>query len=140
MNKRGPIVIVEDDLDDREFLREIINKLNLKNETLMFQDGVAAYEYLNTGIADPFIIISDINMPKMNGLELRDKMQQIGDIRLRTVPFIFLTTAAAKQTTVQAYLNSVQGFFTKSHSLDNFEKTIKKIIDYWEECAEPNLA
>lgn len=137
MNKKGPIIIVEDDPDDQELLTEILSGLAISNEIIVLTNGKMAYEYLDQKTTDPFIIISDINMPIMNGMELRDKMQKEGEIRLRTVPFIFLTTAAAKDTILNAYLNSVQGFFTKANDLESFKKTLGNIIQYWKECTEP---
>jgi CheY-like chemotaxis protein len=139
MNKRGPIVIVEDDLDDQMLLSEIFTDLKLQNEIVILSNGLQAYEYLDQTNVDPFIIISDINMPLMNGMELRDKMQKEGQMRLRTIPFIFLTTAAAKDTIINAYAHSVQGFFTKTSSINHFRTTLGRIVDYWKECCEPSF-
>jgi CheY-like chemotaxis protein len=139
MNKNGPIVVVEDDKDDQDLLKQVFTELNVKNEVLMFDDGLQAAIYFDQNSINPFIIISDINMPKMNGMELRDRMQKEGAPRLRSVPFIFLTTGAAANTTIEAYLNSVQGFFTKQASVSDFRTTMKRIVDYWGECTAPNF-
>jgi len=62
MNKRGPIIIIEDDLDDQEILTDVFNELNYINEIIFFADAKKALEYLKSTEIEPFIIFSDINM------------------------------------------------------------------------------
>ena len=71
MNKTGPIVIIEDDKDDQDILTEIFNELAYENEVIFFEDSVLALEYLTATEIEPFLVLSDINMPKLNGMELR---------------------------------------------------------------------
>ena len=74
MNKDGPIVIIENDLDDQAILTEILIALNYTNKILFFGDGIAALAYLNKSSDKRVIILSDINLPKLDGFELRDKI------------------------------------------------------------------
>ncbi len=69
MNSNGPVIIIEDDIDDKEILEEVFQKLGYPNELLFFEDGQAALDFLNNSHVIPFIILSDINMPKLNGFE-----------------------------------------------------------------------
>ena len=71
MNKNGAIIIVEDDTDDQEMFSEVFKELNYKNEIVFFNDGQEALAYLKAKTTEPFIVFSDINMPKLNGIELR---------------------------------------------------------------------
>lgn len=138
MTKNGPIIIIEDDVDDQEILGDIFKKLGYKNEVIFFADGEEAFKYLyNPGIA-PFLILSDINMPRLGGMELREKIQSVKELRLKSIPFIFFTTTANKTFVLEAYYNSVQGFFQKPNTLEDLERIIKLIIDYWQECISPN--
>ena len=73
MNKGGPIIIIEDDLDDQDILTEVFKELNYRNEIIFFDDGEKALTYLTATEVEPFIIFSDINMPKLSGMELREK-------------------------------------------------------------------
>ncbi len=68
MNKEGPIVFIEDDLDDQEIMAEIFKELNYENKIVFFGDGEKALEYLTKIYIEPFLILSDINMPKLNGM------------------------------------------------------------------------
>jgi CheY-like chemotaxis protein len=85
----------------------------------------------------PFLILSDINMPKINGFELRNKIFTNEQLQTKCIPYLFFTTAADKKSVVDAYSLSVQGFFKKPHSIEGLEHTIKKIIEYWQECIAP---
>src|SRR5688572_15085818 len=138
MNKTGPIIIIEDDLDDQELLTEVFNDLELKNEIIFFGDGEQALEYLINTSTEPFIIFSDINMPKLNGVELREKVHNNEDLRIKSIPYLFFTTTAEQKHVIEAYSKSIQGFFVKPSSFNELKRTIKIIIEYWRECVSPN--
>jgi CheY-like chemotaxis protein len=138
MDKDGPIIVIEDDLDDQEILVEIFHNLGYQNEIVYFIDGNEALEYLNRNDIQPFLILSDINMPKMNGFELRNKIFTNELLQTKCIPYLFFTTGANKKAVIDAYALSVQGFFTKPNSVSELESTIKKIIEYWKECIAPS--
>ncbi len=137
MNKNGEIILIEDDLDDQALFREAYRELAIPNSLIVFQNGIQAYEYFNNTNKDLFLILSDINMPIMTGIELRDKMQQLGEMRLRTIPFLFLTTGTAPNNILYSYSHSVQGFFNKPNDYDKLKKLIKNIFEYWTACVDP---
>jgi len=138
MNKGGPIIIIEDDLDDQEILTDIFKELDYKNEIIFFAEGEKALEYLTSTEVEPFIIFSDINMPKLSGMELRDKIHQNEDLRLKSIPYLFFSTSAEQKHVVDAYSKSIQGFFVKPTEYKEIKKTIKTIVSYWEACVSPN--
>lgn len=138
MNKIGPIVVIEDDIEDQEMLDEIFKELNLQNEIIYFGDGDKALNYLTTVPIEPFIILSDINMPKINGIELREKIHTNEDLRLKCIPYLFFTTSSEQKHVVDAYSKSVQGFFIKPNSFEKLKRTIKIIVEYWQECESPH--
>lgn len=96
MNKAGPIIIIDDDLDDQELLRELFNDLMLRNDVRIFAEGEAALQYLNDTEIKPFLIISDIKMPKMDGFELR-KLISDKSVHLKATPFLFLPQVAHRR-------------------------------------------
>ncbi len=138
MNKNGPVVVIEDDEDDQYMLGEIFKKLDYKNKIVFFKDGNTALEHLNKTDVIPFLILSDINMPKINGFELRLKVQTNEQLHIKCIPYLFFTTSSTKQAVIDAYALSVQGFFVKPDSFDKLECTIKKIMEYWQECIAPS--
>ena len=138
MNKGGPIIIIEDDLDDQDILTEIFQELNYKNEVIFFKEGEKALEYLTGTTIEPFIIFSDINMPRLNGMELRAKVHENEDLRIKSIPYLFFSTSAEQQYVIDAYSKSIQGFFVKPKAYSEIKETIKTIVEYWQKCVSPN--
>ena len=138
MNKNGPVIIIEDDEDDQEILKEIFERLDYPKEVIFFADGQAALDYLNHPAILPFVILSDISMPKLNGFELRTKLKTDADLAVKCIPYLFFSTALNQGAVIEAYSISVQGFFVKETSMAELEKTISVIMEYWKRCAAPN--
>ena len=138
MNKTGPIIIIEDDLDDQYILTDVLKELNYKNEVIFFGDSVKALEYLTHTDIEPFLVLSDINMPKLNGIELREKVHNNEDLRLKSIPYLFFSTSAEQRHVIDAYSRSIQGFFIKPISYEKLKNTMRKIVEYWQECESPN--
>jgi len=138
MNRRGPIIIIEDDADDREILESVFDILGYPNEIMFFEDGYDALAYLTETLVEPFIIFSDINLPKLSGIELREKIHQNEDLRLKSIPYLFFSTSAEQQHVIDAYSKSVQGFFIKPAHFSEIKDTIQTIVEYWLKCVSPN--
>lgn len=138
MNKAGPIIVIEDDIDDQLMLAEIFANLGYENEVRYFPDGIEALEYINRADVQPFLILSDINMPKINGFELREKIFTNAELHTKCIPYLFFTTSASKKSVMDAYALSVQGFFVKPNSMQGLENSIRKIVEYWKECIAPS--
>ena len=138
MDKNGPVIIIEDDVDDQEMLTEVFQRLKYTNKLLFFFDGEEALDYINKTDILPFLILSDINMPKLNGFELRDKLRTDAALQIKCIPYLFFSTAMNQKAVIDAYSLSVQGFFVKPYSMDELEKTISSIMEYWRRCAAPN--
>lgn len=138
MNKNGPIIVIEDDIDDQELMADVFKELDYNNEIRFFGDGEEALDFLVNNKLEPFIVFSDINMPKLNGMELREKIHNNEDLRLKCTPYLFFSTNAEQQHVIDAYSKSIQGFFVKPNSFSELKRTLKIIIDYWKECVSPN--
>lgn len=138
MPKSGPIVFIEDDVDDQELFSEAIGQLKYSNNIRFFSNGEEALSYLLATSEKPLIIFCDINMPVLNGIELRNEMNNDEYLKGKSIPFIFLTTAANKEVVTQAYYMSVQGFFKKPEDFEEIKTTLKEVISYWQKCQHPN--
>ena len=90
MYLKGPIIIVEDDVEDREIMQEIFTELQIHNELRFFSDGHDVINYLRNTKDKPFIIMTDVNMPGVNGIELREEIMKDENLRRKSIPFIFL--------------------------------------------------
>lgn len=138
MSKSGPIIIIEDDPDDHEMMERILFKMNPENIIKKFYDGESALQYLLETEDDPFIIICDINMPIMNGLQLKQSIDADVRLKRKSIPFVYLSTTANPQQVRQAYELSVQGFFLKGQSYDELKNSLQQILSYWMNCIHPN--
>ena len=138
MNKKGPIIIIEDDIDDQEILLSVFRKLNYCNEIVFFLEPEKALDYWNQATVLPFLILSDINMPRLNGLELKRKIHTNAQLQIKCIPYLFFTTAAEKNAVTEAYSMSAQGFFIKQTTEDELINTIRIIVEYWQRCYSPN--
>ena len=138
MNKNGPIIIIEDDMDDQFMLEEVFKTLDYSNEIIYFTDSLKALDFLEKSDRMPFLILSDINLPKLNGFELRDKLHTDAKLKLKCIPYLFFSTAVSQAMVIEAYSLSVQGFFVKQTSFDELVKTLSVIVEYWKRCAAPN--
>jgi CheY-like chemotaxis protein len=139
MNKHGPIVVIEDDIDDQDVLKEVFQELNYPNQVLFFGDGETALEHLKSTTEQPFLIISDINLPKLDGFKLRDKIHNNEQLKLKCIPYLFFTTSIDQRSVIDAYSKSIQGFFTKPVNYLELLRVMRNIIEYWKDCHSPNV-
>ena len=135
---KGPIVIVEDDIDDQEIYTEAIRSIHIPNQIRYFDKAQKALEYLLTTNEQPFIILSDINMPQMNGLEFKENIQRDDYLREKGIPFVFVSTNASAEAVRKAHQLSVQGYFQKPASFQSIKDMLRKLFDYWELCRHIN--
>ena len=138
INSADPVIIIEDEKDDQELLRAAFEKLAYPNEICFFDNGQLALDYLNRTDVIPFLILSDINMPVLDGFALRDKVKMDAKLQVKCIPYLFFTTANNQDIIIDAYSKSVQGFFIKPNSIGVLENTIRVIMEYWSLCASPN--
>jgi CheY-like chemotaxis protein len=136
---KGPILIIDDDIDDQELIREALVDMEVKNELLIFANGQLVVDYLSTTDKEkPFLILSDVNMPLMNGIQLREHISKNASLSAKDVPFVFLTTTAVEKDVMKAFRElTVQGFFEKGNDFVEFRKTVKRIVEYWIDCKHP---
>lgn len=136
--KSGPIILVEDDADDQELIIEALKLLNVPNEVKTFNNGEKAINFLKITEKQPFMILSDVNMPVINGLQLKHEIENNEYLKSKCIPFIFLSTSAESEAVKEAFDLCVQGFFVKEITYEGIHRQLKGIIDYWKSCRHPN--
>jgi DNA-binding NarL/FixJ family response regulator len=137
MYAEQPIVIIDDDPDDLGLIKEVCKLLKIPNRIILFNDAEGVLNYLAQEKDHPFLILCDINMPKMNGLELREIIYNNDELNAKAIPFVFLSTAASQSQVDAAYRLTVQGYFEKGSSFDRLQNKLKLIFEYWKECKHP---
>ncbi|MEJ7739900.1 MAG: response regulator [Chitinophagaceae bacterium] len=136
--KRNPIVIIDDDEEDLILLKDAANSLQIPNEVVAFEDTFKALAFLRQEDTQPFFILCDINMQPINGIDLREEMFKDERLRLKSIPFLFLSTGDSHQDIKKAYSLAVQGYFKKPESFEGIKKMLQCIINYWGDCRHPN--
>lgn len=130
--------MIDDDLEDHLILDEIFKNLNYPNRIIYFSNGEDAVEYLRSTHETPLLILSDINMPGMNGFEIRNKIAENERMNLKCIPYLFFTTSVDRKAVEEAYALSVHGYFVKPTTMTDMQNTLRKIIDYWQESFAPS--
>ena len=139
MAHTGPIILVDDDPEDEELLREVLHDLGVPNKLVHFNVCSKAFDYLSTTTENPFLIISDVNLPKQSGIEFKRQIDEDPFLRSKSIPFVFLSTSIDQNSVNTAYKEmTVQGFFQKPISFSELTNMIKLLIDYWQLCRHPN--
>ena len=120
-----------------DFFQEAVTSLGIKNEIITFEFAKEAIEYLMDTTAQPFVIISDVNLPGISGMEFQLKIQENEYLKKKAIPFIFLSTDSNPKRIENAYDLKAQGYFVKSNNFIKATEIVKRILFYWEECKHP---
>jgi len=128
------ILLVEDDEIDVKAFRRAFKKLNITNPLHVESDGVHAFEYLDKCLSEksdetPNLLVLDINMPRMNGLELLKKIRT--DERMRSLIVFMLTTSNDEGDKFEAYNLNVAGYMLKTDMGSGFQRAVELVDNYW---------
>jgi len=129
MRKNGPIIVIDDDSDDLMLIREAFSNINLPNEVKLFDNAADVVSLLASGELDPFMIVSDINMPKRNGFQYQEQIMDIEGFAEKRIPYIFLTTSSSAVSGCDT--GSGKGFFIKPNNFQVLENLLRTIVQYW---------
>jgi CheY-like chemotaxis protein len=126
-----PILLVEDDTVDAMSVKRAFEHLHIKNQLVLVTNGEEALEYLrNKDNAKPQIVLLDLNMPRMNGIEFM-KIAKADD-ELKKIPVVILTTSKAEQDRVETFNLGAAGYVMKPMDHEDFIGMMDKIHQYWE--------
>jgi CheY-like chemotaxis protein len=146
MRDSRPVLLVEDDSIDAMTVRRAFRDLKMTNPLVHTVNGEEALAHLQDPAHDrPCMILLDLNMPRMNGIEFLKVTKTDPD--LRRIPVVVLTTSSEERDVVQSFRLNVAGYIIKSVDYRNFVEAMRTIHLYWtlselpEEKAEaPNAA
>ena len=133
----GPVLIVNDDDDDRELLQDAWKELGYKNPLIFFNNGEDVLQYMASEKATPFIILCDVNLPKMDGFELKERILADSSMNYKSIPFVYWSDEVSHSQIEEAYDLGGNGFFVKGNTFEAIKKSIKDIVNYWSESKMP---
>ena len=136
MNENA-ILIVDDDHDDLDLIRDVFEHLKITRPIQYFTTGRDLEEYLESEQGSPFLIICDVNLPEDDGFTVKKKITENRQLKYKSVPFIFWSTTASEKQIQYAYDLPAQGFFFKPSNFDDLCDTVKVILDYWQKSQHP---
>ena len=138
-DRMAPLVMIDDDVDDKDMIEEACRDLDLPNPIRWFNDCNNAYDYLEQEPEQPFLILCDVNLPGMSGIEFKRKLDRNPFLKKKSIPFVFFSTSADKKKVTEAYTEmTVQGYFQKPSSYAECKTLMTAIIGYWKICKHPN--
>ncbi|MFD2204623.1 response regulator [Kiloniella antarctica] len=128
--KEVTLLLVEDDDIDAASIERSFLKQRIGNLIVRAHDGVEAFELLRNGaVTHPFMILLDLQMPRMNGLEFLEKLRKDPDFH-DTVVFV-LTTSKSDQDIIESYNKKIAGYFVKEEAGVNFIDVVRMFENYW---------
>jgi len=125
-----PILLVEDDSVDAMTVKRAIEDIGSKDTLVRSANGEEALDYLRNETNErPRLILLDLNMPKMNGIEFLKHIK--ADNVLKRVPVIVLTTSMEDQDILRSFELSIAGYVVKPLDYKKFVEIIRTISQYW---------
>lgn len=129
MNEKINILLVEDDDIDAMLVTKALGKEKIVNPIVRAVDGIEAFEKLRDGSVDsPYVILLDLNMPRMGGLEFLAEIRE--DPKFRSAIIFVFTTSSAEKDRWQAYDHNIAGYLLKDGSGADFIEAIKLLDSY----------
>ena len=124
MSNNKPVLLIEDDRVDAMTVKRAFRQVKIPNQLFHVGNGEEAIEFLqNAENPRPWIILLDLNMPKMNGIEFLQVVKN--DENLKTIPVIVLTTSKEQQDRVDSFKFSVAGYMIKPVDYEQFVDMVK---------------
>lgn len=128
MKKLSFLLIDDDEIEQLKFQR-ILKKLDHKHKVREANDGEEALELITSGNYIPDVILLDLNMPKMNGIDFLKLFKQHDS--LRYIPIIMLTTSSNHSEIKQCYAEGASGYIIKPLKYEDYIKKVETLSNYW---------
>ena len=123
------ILLINYEAIERIKFKQVCKSIKFNCSILEAKNGNEALEYLNNEQNSFHIVISDLQMPKMNGLELLKKIRYIE--RLKNIPMIIMSNSQEDHHLKECYKYGISGYFTKPSNFTEYTKKVKAVLKYW---------
>jgi CheY-like chemotaxis protein len=131
------VLLVEDDVVDQMTVERAFGKGKFVNKLYKAENGIEALEYMRgengkKKITQPYVVLLDLNMPKMNGLEFLEEVRKDSD--LNKIPVVVLTSSVNEEDISESYKQHVAGYIPKPVELGDFVEKMANFGTYWAMC------
>jgi CheY-like chemotaxis protein len=133
----GKFIFIDDDLDEHDLFRMSAETLGVGDQVKSFTSAGDALEYLKETRDEIFVIISDLNMPMMDGLELKRFIDATPELKVKAIPFFFHSNSGTAAEIRAAYAQNIQGYLRKATDINETTESLKRIIALWTDCVHP---
>ena len=123
------ILLIEDDAIEVMKLERTLSKIEAKHTIIKVSNGEEALDILKSGHKLPDIILLDLNMPRMSGIEFLDILKD--DVILQYLPTIILTTSENRADLLRCYQLGIAGYVIKPLKYEDYESRMKAVLEYW---------
>jgi len=123
------ILLAEDNAEDAEMTMRALRRNNLANQLHWAKDGAEALEYIRTAPRAPKLILLDIKMPRVDGIEVLRRLK--ADAATRTIPVVVMTSSNEERDVVESYRLGVNSYIVKPVQFEQFMQTVASIGLYW---------
>ena len=137
-----PVLLVDDSVDDAELAINVLSDYGSAEQITVVHDGAAALEFLRCSGAyagrasgNPALILLDVKMPKVDGIELLREIK--ADERLKTIPVVMLTSSREERDIINSYRLGSNGYVVKPMAFSEFVETVRKIGAFWLRVNQP---
>jgi len=137
MSFKGIFVFIDDNIHEHTFFKKAVAEI-CENEVKSAYDGEQGLEVIKKNKDNIFIIFCDVNMPKMNGLELKRVIEGTPELKIKSIPFIFHSTQNNAIVVKEAYTLGIQGFLKKSDDMNKSIPNLDIIVKLWSAFIHPN--
>ena len=134
---KGKIILVDDQPYEKLLLKDALYDKDWEINVEYFNKAEDALEHLEENADEIFLIISDMNMPGMNGMDFKKTIDRNKFLRQKSIPFIFASSDPDREKMIEAYQYRVQGYFKKPDTPEEQADMLEKIIQYWLSCVHP---
>lgn len=136
MARHPEILLVEDDDDDLELTLRAFRKHGLEQRVAVVRDGAEALDYLfgtgayaNRVAPLPRVVFLDLNMPRVDGIEVLQRMRT--DERTKNIPVVVLTSSSDRKDLGESYTSGTNSYVVKPVDSSEFEATVARVGSYW---------
>lgn len=142
MNRLGHVLLVEDNLNDIELTTTALKQNNIVNEIVVTRDGAEALDYFHRRgrfagrpAGDPLVVLLDLKMPKVDGLEVLRQLKT--DPKLRVIPVVMLTSSREEIDLIKSYRLGTNAYVVKPVGFEQFADAIRQLGIFWAVLNEP---